>query len=523
MEPTLRQIRIITAVLAVLLVGFLGYAAYSYIPQDDGIEIATSDGRIAGVVVFRLESGASATWSIDGEVLATDAPSLTWDTRTAPNGRHTVRADDVMREFDVQNPRRDLDTTATVVGASTAIAVGGSAVGSSVASQVTIAAAQVGKETLLALGEDHLAVRTAAKRKHMPSRIALAITLLMVFLFFAFEGMDRLAWADYAEALPLVGGVAAVFVAMGLGVEALLAFAGRAKSQVRFLFSGAISLVLSSLLFRTPFGYPGYVHEDDDADADGEADQPAHVEAWRALASILVLFTLLLPFLFAARWHGGIADVALEIAIISAATAALPIRPMPGYDIWKWRRSVALLLVIAAYVLYFGFQLGFLPFILLTPLGVLGALVYLATFAYLRGVTAATTPPWLRALRRARANMQGASLFVPETVVAAARRFGLWSARAATQVDAVIRRALAGLHVILKPFTFLAARREQQRAQARQDAAERRFIADAQAFLARLEDLDDDVVVTVEDTGVDVCLGDMRTDLLRMILSRATR
>lgn len=446
----------------------------------------------------------------------------TWDTRTVANGPYEVQAlrgDDVMarQPVEIQNARQEVGATAAVVGATTAIAAGGSALGSSLASQAAITAAQIGKESLIAVGEDHVRLRAARKeRRRLASRTALMLVLLLIFLFFAFEELEAYQLDVYLDALPIAGGVSAVFVALAIGAEYLLGVASRVKTRIRFLGAGAVSLVISSVGFRTPFGIPGYVEEVGDEGEGGveagesDDDEQPHVEGIRAIASMSVLVALLMPFLWIGyRWNFDIAEQGLEIALIALATSALPIKPLPGHDIWGWRKAVAIVYVLGAFFLYFGWALAFMPPSVLVWTGAFGFLFYAGTFIWLRARSARPQPAWYpRFVAEAEAARDDLARLVPDLgrrIAASIERATLATAAA---MDRFFKAIVAG-------YVAWRARRDAAHARKELQALAASRATDMEAILDELDSLDDDADFTVVDAQGNATVrrvGDLRDE-----------
>lgn len=496
----------------------------------DVLILQDGDGPLQGEVVLRLENadpGGVVIWidnGLDPFALTTSGGEATWDTTGSTNGPYTVearRGDEVVAatDVDVQNARQEVGATAAVVGATTAIAAGGSALGTSLASQAALTAAQIGKESLIAVGEDQMAMRTKKGKKRLRSRIAFFLVLLLIFLFFAFEELEAYRLAVYLDALPVAGGVSAAFVALAIGAEYLLGLASRVKTRIRFLGSGAISLAISSVGFRTPFGIPGYVEEVGDEGEGGEAagetddDEQPHVEGIRAIASTSVLVALLMPFLWIGyRWNFAIAEQGLEIALIALATSALPIKPLPGHDIWGWRKAVAVFYAIGAFLLYFAWALAFLPDAVLYWTGVSGLLFYTGTFIWLRARSTTPQPNWyLRAVDEFHAMQADLRKLMP----AAGRRASQAIERATLATAAGLERffkAIVAAYVRWK--TNRDAR--QTRAELQRLAAER--AADMERIMDELDGLDDDADYTTVDLDGNTVtrrVGDLRDEAYR--------
>lgn len=524
------------ALAAILITRFIPEPPPPEPGAPDLVIIQDGDGPLQGDVAILLENEdpeGVVIWVADGldpYALPTNQGQATWATTQVTNGPYTLearRGDEVVasREVDVQNARQEATTTAAVVGATTAIAAGGSALGSSLASQAALTAAQIGKESLIAVGEDQMAMRSKKGKKRLASRVAFFLVLLLIFLFFAFEELEAYRVSVYLEALPIAGGVSAAFVALAIGAEYLLGLASRVKTRIRFLGSGAISLAISSVGFRTPFGIPGYVEEVGDEGEGGESagetedDEQPHVEGIRAIASTSVLVALLMPFLWIGyRWNYDIAEQGLEIALIALATSALPIKPLPGHDIWGWRKAVAIGYAIGAFLLYFAWALAFLPDSVLYWTGAFGLLFYTGTFIWLRARSAVPHPPWyLRAVDEFHA-MQGD---LRKLMPAAGRRASQAIERATLATAAGLDRFFKA--VVAAYVKWKSARDARLARQELQRLAGQRA-GDMERIMDELEGLDDDAdYTTIDADGNTVTrrVGDLRDEACKARLYAA--
>ena len=242
-------------------------------------------------------------------------------------------------------------------------------------------------------------------------------------------------------------------------------------------------------------------------------DEAVHVEGIRALATMTAFLSLLVPFLWIGyQWNYEIVEVAMEIALIALATSALPIKPLPGHEVWRWRQSLALLYVIGAFVLYFGYQLAFLPAGLLVPLGLVGGAFYVAVALWLRARSADAPPAWYR-------------WFIDtERSWRIEVRTPTWVARASAATERTMQRTADGIHgafaMLVQPVVGWIARRRRAKALAevrRQNAALATELADV---LSTFEGLDEEQAFTLvgDDGATTQRVGDFRDDAVRKVL-----
>ncbi|HEV8361380.1 MAG TPA: hypothetical protein VGR28_13095, partial [Candidatus Thermoplasmatota archaeon] len=104
----------------------------------------------------------------------------------------------------------------------------------------------------------------------------------------------------------------------------------------------------------------------------------------RALGTLGALSALAIPFVVLANaWRFDIGEAGINIAVTVLATSALPFSPLPGNGVWRWSKLWSLLCVVVTFVLYFGYQLALMPLSVITALGLVGAVGYVAVYLWL--------------------------------------------------------------------------------------------------------------------------------------------
>jgi hypothetical protein len=168
--------------------------------------------------------------------------------------------------------------------------------------------------------------------------------------------------------------------ASAYSLEILLNSASGAHSRFQLLLTGAVALIGSTLLFRTAFGYPGFVEEEE-----VEGGLPARVEGLRSIALLCVILFLALPFfLILAFGSFQLGETGMAIVMSLLATSSLPFRPVPGANIWRWNKAASLLAIVATFGTLVAFELGLVPLGALAVAGLVGLGVFLAVYRWLR-------------------------------------------------------------------------------------------------------------------------------------------
>ncbi len=383
------------------------------------------DGEIKGTVMIRYEGNVDASevrfvlWDAEGKatILAAGVKELAFDSDLIPNGPYILQVERMgpaggsgvtpqqagFTQLEAQTVivRNPLSSTPEIMGAiisGTVLAAGAGFLASR-----STALLELGRESLLAVGEDTLKEGTERlsrkARRHSEASVrrlarwlgqtidwisgqlhratslgATAATLVALTLFFTVEGMEPDTWQAFTATLPVVGIAAVIFGLGAIGLEIGLARAGGAGTKVRIYGPGLLSLAFSAVVFRSAFGYPSYV---DELDAQGESDDLAdHVEGLRALALITSVLIGFLVFVVLGFWNFALMEEGLLLTVAGLAGAALPVKPLPGYDLWGWKRWVAVTTFLAAAALFIGIHSAALSLTWVFAIGSVGVVAY---------------------------------------------------------------------------------------------------------------------------------------------------
>ncbi len=171
--------------------------------------------------------------------------------------------------------------------------------------------------------------------------------------------------------LPILGGAALVFSAIWYGGDWLVGQLIDEDPKYVLLGSGLVSLLATTILFRSPFGSPGYVDRSGDTPPpDGARERE---KAVRALADLGLVAVAALVFLPAMRlWIYGFGETGLLLVVMTLATGSVPVPPLPNYRVWRWNKPVGLFVFALGLSLYVGWQLAVLPDPLVIGIGVAG-------------------------------------------------------------------------------------------------------------------------------------------------------
>ncbi|MCV0429813.1 MAG: hypothetical protein K5905_30610, partial [Roseibium sp.] len=341
-------------------------------------------------------------------IILGNGPELEWDTRTIPNGIYTLQVerpssstgttpaqggyvaiDDT--SFVVRNP----DTSAGKATAAAAVGAG-AALGATFGMQALAAMGQAGQEAAMGLGEDVLKGKTAGRSQRLkrwsdrlPSKAAVAIILGLMAAFFTFEGVDGWDPSGYVAALPIVGAAAVVFTIIELSMESFLARVSGASVRVRLLASGIVSLIATSLFLRVAVGYPGYVDEDD---TDHGKELPAFHGAARAGAVLGGIIGTMAMFILIGMVNFDFMAVGTEMAVAALVANALPLKPLPGHDVWVWNKTVSTLSFLGCVGLFVLVQSAILSLPATFAVALAGIAAYLGTVVLLKRQAASQEP-----------------------------------------------------------------------------------------------------------------------------------
>ncbi|HWG91454.1 MAG TPA: hypothetical protein VNZ52_11460, partial [Candidatus Thermoplasmatota archaeon] len=227
-----------------------------------------------------------------------------------------------------------------------------------------------------------LVARAYANRRYTLGWIAFAGLLLAVFKAYSDNG----SFEEFLEVLPIAGSAVLLFVVSDYSAEWALARATGAAARFRFWAPGTLSLIVSSVVFRSAFGYPGYMQEEDaPPDRHHDAAAAARLAGVRALAFLGAGLGLTLPFiLLGAWWRWDFAEYGIGVALMTTAAAAMPFLPMPGKDIWSWSKGAWCGIFGLTVTYYLLWQLAVLPLLLLEVTAVVGIAFFLLTLGALR-------------------------------------------------------------------------------------------------------------------------------------------
>lgn len=213
-------------------------------------------------------------------------------------------------------------------------------------------------------------------------RDAFLLAILVATSFFTFELVEEWTWAAILAAVLTIGVAAGVFIAVATLMEMGLGRVTGARPRFRLYGPGMFTLAFTATVLRTGFGYPGYVDEDD-GEYRGHTSEAA-MEASRAialLASIMATFTI---FVLLGILNFGIMEQGLEMAAGGLAAMALPIKPLPGRDIWRFSRPLAVAVALVGVVLFVLIQAAVVGLPMVALFGVVGLGVYVMALLLLR-------------------------------------------------------------------------------------------------------------------------------------------
>ncbi len=338
---------------------------------------------------------------------------LQWNTSQVDNGIYTVQVLSLAPTNGTklqQNGGMLAMATVTVRNEpiSPEAAVGVAASGGVLAIMLSLGG-QLGKEVAIAVGEDMLrnkldavagqsrkvtrwqrflvradAVFSAIGRflARFRPRDAFFLAILVATSFFTFELVDEWTWGELRSSLLTIGVAAGVFIAVATLMEMGLGRVTGANPRFKLYGPGMFTLAFTAIVLRTGFGYPGFVDEDD-GDHHTQRGRAA-MEAFRAmalLASIMATFTI---FVLLGILNFGILEQGLEMAAGGLAAMALPIKPLPGRDIWRYNKPLSIGVALVGIVLFVLLQAAVVGLPVVAAIGVIGFLTYLVALFTLR-------------------------------------------------------------------------------------------------------------------------------------------
>lgn len=320
----------------------------------------------------------------------------------------------------VMHPLASLETTAASVATGIGVIGAMALIANTIVSRGGMIVGTATKEAMIAVGEDRL--RSRAIQQAMGGKaaggatagasakvgalgkawIAFILSVILLGIFFALEGAEALNLGEFLAVLPIIGACATFFFAGQFSFEYLAARVSGTTARFRFLWPGAISLALSTLIFRVAFGYPGYVDEDDDEDNRVIRGMKG-VRALGVFGAMLAVSALFVP---AGRYFDyAFFEEGLGVAMVAISTASLPFAPLPGADVWKWRPFVSLGTIAGSLFLFFGYTLALIPPYMYIVMGLIGFGYYLVVLYWLRLRLEQPAPAWYAAIDRAHDNV----------------------------------------------------------------------------------------------------------------------
>lgn len=346
----------------------------------------TSDGERALVSLLNASRTDDTTIVLvhpggDEEELAS-GPSATWDTGGYANGEYVLEARQegangsvtlASTPYLVEHARATVPDALLAVAAGAAIFVAGQSSGA-VAGRVVRWLRYLVKTVRRALGieyrertKEHTSLRERIRREGGAVLLAAAVLATVSTL----GGLPEWFLPSFLENLPLLGGAAVVFSLVWYGGDWVLARVTGQRPRYVLLGAGLVSLVVSTALFRSPFGTPGYVDKRDPGALE-RRDEETFL-AHRTLADLGLVAAAGLVFLPSLVWGSyRFGEAGLFLVVMTLATGTLPVPPLPNHSVWRWNKVVAVATFGAGLGLYVAWQLAVLPDAGLLALGGLG-------------------------------------------------------------------------------------------------------------------------------------------------------
>lgn len=350
------------------------------VTDEDGDEVTSAQGAVR--IVVEGAGSDLAIFAVDENeraVLLANGDSATWSTTDEDNGWYTIEARRggvavASARVLVENPRATPQAAAAAVVA-----------GAAVTSVMSLGVSGLGGRGFDWLGflgdsaenvaEDVSRKKTADlaaldRRRRVRSLLALGVAMLVNALAFSYAEVEPWDKVLFVAALPVVAGASVAYAVMRFGGEYALAHTTEARTRFRLWVPGLLALLVSAIAFRSPFGYPGYLRKEEPTRRDPVARRRA--SGLRSLASLGVFLTVPLAFVMIAPWRFDVAEFGIAMALAAFASGAMPVRPLPGGNVWAWNKPVAVAVLAAGVAVYFAYQVAVLP------LGGLAILSFLA-------------------------------------------------------------------------------------------------------------------------------------------------
>ncbi|MFA5772519.1 MAG: PKD domain-containing protein [Thermoplasmata archaeon] len=334
---------------------------------------------------------------------------ISWDTTTGayPNGKYTISvtvSDSTTAEkvatsevvTYVENPTAapEAVVAATIVGTATAV-------GSATVLSGTVATAGVGKLSMFIskikdwasqyggqYTEDVLKEKADQKVKiegtqGLASGTVLAsifISIVVIVIFYSFVdsgGIFNFSAGGFIDAIPETFIASAIVIIV---IELVVAFSA-GISNLRFGYKnwpgGIFALGISSLLMM-PFGMPGrsIINKEKTSERTIAA---IGVSKSSIILSFALLFAVMMEF-------GGtfytIGESGMGTSLMLFMYTVLPFRVIEGGDIYKWNKAIWAGLFTLSILLFYGWELSFLPHAAYLLAGTLGVVALSYTMAY---------------------------------------------------------------------------------------------------------------------------------------------
>lgn len=344
-------------------------------------------------------------------VLTRAVDSVVWNTTDFANGYYTLelrRTDEhgntqvvASREILVWNPRTDAVTALATVAVGVTMIGGLSALSAALLqSGVSLAEETAGAVAENAMHKRGRAVRLLGAITSVGPARAATIAVAGLALGFTIEQFDGWDPDAFVASLPFVGLAALIFSVSAYTAEYGLALASGATGRFRFLPAGLLTLAASSLFLREAFGYPGYIEEEDQTDHTAPSSRAVGVRAVGVLGALMAVVLVFMGL--GAAWRFDVAEAGMAITIAALVTTALPFKPLPGHDIWRWNKGLALLLAVVGMAVFLLFELAILSPLEVLLAGLIGFSMFLFILWVLHvshtALTQGREPVWPRDL-----------------------------------------------------------------------------------------------------------------------------